>query len=186
MKIEDLTRPSPFALGAIGLLGLAAAAAAGFAAGIAVGRDPQAAQRTMRRVAREAARGVEHAALLLAQAREHVGDLWAEAREEALAEVDAADFERAARGAANSAAGGRPRHAAAASVRPTAEAGDAAAEDEADMRVDPPPRGPVARKRTGSSGRARRDRTTRATASAVAAEPADASTAAMPGDSGQT
>ena len=40
MKIEDLTRPSPFALGAIGLLGLAAAAAAGFAAGIAVGRDP--------------------------------------------------------------------------------------------------------------------------------------------------
>ncbi|HMR71444.1 MAG TPA: hypothetical protein PKA84_14550 [Rubrivivax sp.] len=113
MKIEDLTRPSPFALGAIGLLGLAAAAAAGFAAGIAVGRDPQAAQRTMRRVAREAARGVEHAALLLAQAREHVGDLWAEAREEALAEVDAADFERAARGAAHSAAGGRPRRAAA-------------------------------------------------------------------------
>lgn len=59
-------------------------------------RDPQALRRTVRRMAREAARGLEHATLMAAQASEHVGDLWAEAREEARAEVDAADFERTA------------------------------------------------------------------------------------------
>lgn len=93
MKIDELTRPGLIALGAVGI---AATALLGFAAGVAAARDPQALRRTVRRMAREAARGLEHATLMAAQASEHVGDLWAEAREEARAEVDAADFERTA------------------------------------------------------------------------------------------
>ena len=93
MKIEDLARPGLLALG---VAGIAATALIGFAAGVAVSRDPEALRRTGRRVVREAARGIERASLLAAQASEHVRDLWAEAREEALAEVDAADFERTA------------------------------------------------------------------------------------------
>jgi hypothetical protein len=100
MKIEDLTRPSLLTLGALGIAGLAATALAGFAVGMAVSRDPEALKRNARALARQAARGVEQATLLAAQAREHLGDLWAEAREEALAEVDAADFARAAAAAA--------------------------------------------------------------------------------------
>ena len=97
MKISDLARPGLIVLG---VAGLAASALVGFAAGVVAGRDPEALRRTARRVAREAALGVERATLLAAQAREHIGDLWAEAREEALAEVDAADFEKKAAGAA--------------------------------------------------------------------------------------
>ncbi|HMN64492.1 MAG TPA: hypothetical protein PKB08_05815 [Burkholderiaceae bacterium] len=93
MKIEDLALPG---LLAVGVAGLAATALFGFAAGVAVSRDPEALRRAAQRVAREAARGLEQATLLAAQARERVGDLWAEAREHALADVDAADFERAA------------------------------------------------------------------------------------------
>jgi hypothetical protein len=89
MKIEDVARPGLLALG---IVGVAATALLGFAAGVAVARDPE----VMRRTARGLARGLERATLMAAQTREHVGDLWAEAREEALAEVDAADFERAA------------------------------------------------------------------------------------------
>lgn len=89
MKIEELARPG---LMALGVVGVAATALLGFAAGVAVARDPEA----LRRTARGVARGLERAQLMAAQAREHIGDLWAEAREEALAEVDAADFERAA------------------------------------------------------------------------------------------
>lgn len=91
MKIEDIARPGILTLGVVGI---AATALLGFAAGVAVARDPDVLRRTARRVAR----GLESATLLAAQAREHVGDLWAEAREQALAEVDAADFERAAAG----------------------------------------------------------------------------------------
>jgi hypothetical protein len=89
MKIEDVTRPGLLALG---IVGVTATALLGFAAGVAVARDPE----VLRRTARGLARGLERATLMAAQTREHVADLWAEAREEALAEVDAADFERAA------------------------------------------------------------------------------------------
>ncbi len=100
MKFDDITRPGLLTLGALGVAGLAATALAGFAVGMAVSRDPEAVKRAARGLARNAAQGLEKATLLAAQAREHVGDLWAEAREEALAEVDAADFARAAAAAA--------------------------------------------------------------------------------------
>lgn len=106
MKIDELARPG---LMALGVVGIAATTLLGFAVGLAMARDPQALRRTARRVVREAARGLERASLMAAQAREHVGDLWAEAREEALAEVDAADFKRATAGASKAsptAAGG--------------------------------------------------------------------------------
>lgn len=92
MKIEEVARPGLIALGVVGI---AATALLGFAAGMAVARDPEALRRTARRIAR----GIEGATLMAAQARERVGDLWAEVREEARADVDAADFERAARAA---------------------------------------------------------------------------------------
>jgi hypothetical protein len=96
MKIEDFTRPGLLKLGALGVAGLAATALAGFAVGVAVSRDPETLKRAARSLARNAARGIEQATLMAAQAREHLGDVWAEAREEALAEVDEADFARAA------------------------------------------------------------------------------------------
>ena len=96
MKINELARPGLIALG---VMGIAATTVLGFAVGLAMARDPEALRRTARRVVREAARGLERASLMAAQAREHVGDLWAEAREEALAEVDAVDFKRATAGA---------------------------------------------------------------------------------------
>ncbi|MBX3637511.1 MAG: hypothetical protein KF683_19250, partial [Rubrivivax sp.] len=96
MKSEDLTRPGLLSLGLLGAAGLAATALAGFAVGMAVSRDPEALKRGARGLARNAARGLEQATLLAAQAREQIGDLWAEAREYALAEVDEADFAKAA------------------------------------------------------------------------------------------
>jgi hypothetical protein len=96
MKTEDLARPGVLALGVVGI---AATALLGFAAGVAVARDPE----VLRRTARRLARGLESATLMAAQAREHVGDVWAQAREEAMVEVDAADFERAASSAAKAA-----------------------------------------------------------------------------------
>lgn len=110
MKIEDLARPG---LMAFGVAGLAATALLGFAAGVALSRDPEALRRAAQRVAREAARGLEQATLLAAQAREQVGDLWAEAREHAVADIDAADFERSAARAANVKRTPRPRKMAA-------------------------------------------------------------------------
>jgi hypothetical protein len=97
MKIEELARPGVLALG---VMGFAATALLGFAAGVAVARDPE----VLRRAARRVARGLEGTALMAAQAREHLADLWAEAREEAIAEVDAADFERAVKRAPKAAA----------------------------------------------------------------------------------
>ena len=109
MKIEDVARPGLLALG---IVGVAATALLGFAAGVAVARDPE----VLRRTARGLARGLERATLMAAQAREQVGDLWAEAREEAIAEVDTADFERAATKASKAASAGAaaaaPRKAA--------------------------------------------------------------------------
>jgi hypothetical protein len=101
MKIEDVARPGLLTLGVVGV---AATALLGFAVGVAVARDPA----VLRRTARGLARSLERATLMAAQAREHVGDLWAEAREEALAEVDAADFERAAKSASRAAPAAEP------------------------------------------------------------------------------
>ena len=70
MKFAELARPGLL------VLGIAATALLGFAAGVAVSRDPEAVRRTTRRVARAAALGLERATLLAAQAREHIGDLW--------------------------------------------------------------------------------------------------------------
>ena len=108
MKITDVLKPG---LVVLGVAGIAASAALGFAAGVVAGRDPEALRRTARRVAGEAARGLERATLFAAQAREHIGDLWAEAREEALAEVDAADFEKAAARSGKTSAEAPPRRA---------------------------------------------------------------------------
>ena len=93
MKFESLGRPGLIALGVVGV---AATALLGFAAGVAVARDPDAVRRTTRRVARAAALGLERATLMAAQARERLGDLWAEARDAAAADVEDGDFERAA------------------------------------------------------------------------------------------
>ena len=117
MKVEDLAR------GGLVVLGVAAGALLGFAAGVAYARDPQVLRRTASRYLRGAAQGLEQATLMAAQAREHVADLWAEAREEALAEVDAADFARKAAAGAAAAAPVRP---AAKRARKTAAAQAAA------------------------------------------------------------
>ncbi len=129
MKIEDFTRPSLLTLGALGVAGLAATALAGFAVGVAVSRDPEALKRSARSLARNAARGIEQATLLAAKAREHLGDVWAEARQEALAEVDEADFARAA--AAAAAAKAASMVAPAASKRPRGKGTTAATGAEA-------------------------------------------------------
>lgn len=100
MKIESLTRPGLIALG---VAGIGAIALLGFAAGMAVSRDPEAVRRSARRVAGAAALGLERARLMAAQAREHAGDLWAEAREAAVVDTDEADFKRAEAGASKAA-----------------------------------------------------------------------------------
>jgi len=132
MKIDELARPGLIALGVAGLAGTALL---GFAAGLVVARDPEALLETPPRVAPEAARAPERASLLAAQAREQVGDLWAEAREEALAEVDAADFERAATGVTSASGDKRPRKRASRAREPNARkaAGKAPARHAADQ-----------------------------------------------------
>lgn len=97
MKIDTLTRSG---LVALGVAAIAATALLGFAAGVAVSRDPEALRRRARLVVGAAAAGVERATLMAAQAREQLGDLWAEARDAAVTDVDEADFERAAAAAA--------------------------------------------------------------------------------------
>ena len=135
MKIESLTRPGLIAISLVSLLGVAATALLGFAAGVAVTRDPQAVRGATRRVARTAAVGLERASLMAAQARERIGDLWAEAQGAAADEVDDVDFQRAAAEAAR-----KPGPSAAA--KPTEEAGAA--------RAKPP-----ARKRSASARKPR-------------------------------
>lgn len=70
---RDLIKP-----GAV-LLGVAAAAALGFAAGFAVARDPK----LLRRLAGAVAGGVERVTVAVAESREEIADLWAEVREDA-------------------------------------------------------------------------------------------------------
>lgn len=130
MKFEDLAKPGLLALG---IAGMAGTALLGFAAGVAMARDPEGPRRAARTVVRGAAHGFERAALLAAKAREELGDLWAEAREEAVAAVDEADFGRAARRAAAGAA-------------PQAGAGRAA-EEPAAAPADDPRRAQPRRKR---------------------------------------
>ena len=144
MKIEELTRPGLLALG---LAGITATALLGFAAGVAVSRDPQAVHRTARRVARAAALGLERATLLAAQVRERAGDLWAEAREAAVADVDDADFKRATAAAASAS----PDETASA----TDEAKVATAKKPARKRATAAPRRPKAKpESTAASGKA--------------------------------
>lgn len=104
MKLEEIARPGVVMLG---VAGLAAGALLGFAAGVAVMRDPEAARRAAARAARLASQGFEQATLLAAQAREHLGDIWAEA-EAAVAHArttaDEADFAREAASAASATA----------------------------------------------------------------------------------
>jgi hypothetical protein len=85
MALNDYIKP-----GAV-VLGVAAAAAIGFAAGYAVARDPQ----LLRRVLRAASGGVERLSSAWAETREEIGDLWAEAREDAREAVDDAAFAEA-------------------------------------------------------------------------------------------
>lgn len=143
MKIEDFTRPGLLKLGALGVAGLAATALAGFAVGVAVSRDPETLKRAARSLARNAARGIEQATLMAAQAREYLGDLWAEAREEALAEADEADFARAAAAAPPAAATAMADAPARRPRKKPAAAGDAVAKA--------PRAAPRARKRGATS-----------------------------------
>lgn len=146
MKIEALTRPGLIALGVVGI---AATALLGFAAGVAVTRDPEVVRRAARRVAGAAAAGRERATLMAAQAREQLGDLWAEARDAAVADVDDADFKRAAAAASKA-----PRAAAAAGA------------------VSMPKKSPV-RKR---APQARKSRTPKANSTKAATSPTAANT----------
>jgi hypothetical protein len=132
MKIESLARPGLIALG---LVGVAATALLGFVAGVAVARDPEGVRRATRRVARAAAVGLERATLMAAQARERIGDLWAEARDAAVADVDDADFKRAA---------------AKGSKKPRRSAAAASTEEQVAAAVQKP-----ARKRTASTRKPR-------------------------------
>jgi hypothetical protein len=81
------------------LLGVAAVAALGFAAGYLAGRDPQ----RLRRWSQAAAGGLERMQTALSETREELADLWAEARADA----------RATHPLRQSSKRRRPRHASA-------------------------------------------------------------------------
>jgi hypothetical protein len=94
IDLKDLTKP-----GAV-VLGVAAAAALGFAAGFIVARDPA----LLRRLARSAAGSVERVTAAIAESREELADLWAEVREDARDSLEERAFARPHReGAAASA-----------------------------------------------------------------------------------
>jgi hypothetical protein len=78
IDFNDLQKPL------LAVIALGAAAAAGFAAGYLVGRDPE----TARRLARTAASGVLRTRVAVAEAMENLGDLWADARAEALRDIE--------------------------------------------------------------------------------------------------
>jgi hypothetical protein len=94
MKADDLIKP-----GAV-VLGMAAAAALGFAAGYLMARDPQ----LLRRLMRSAAGGFERLAGAVAESREELADLWAESREGARDAIEDESFAAAAATAAVAAA----------------------------------------------------------------------------------
>jgi hypothetical protein len=119
MSLEDFTKPAGAALG------LAALAAAGFAAGYVVARDPA----TLRRLVRAVAGGAERVSLALAETREELADLWAEAREDARAAVEEAAF----------ATGEKPTVAASAAAA-AATAADAGGSEAAQTAPPPGPK----------------------------------------------
>jgi hypothetical protein len=115
------------------LVGAAAIAALGFAAGYLVGRDPQ----RLRRWAQAAAGGWERVQAALSETREDLADLWAEARADARAAVED-DAIAAAQEAAAKASAAAVVKAAAAAARKRA------------------PRAPARRPGSGAGGKARR------------------------------
>jgi hypothetical protein len=114
MAVSDYIKPGAM------VLGVAAAAALGFAAGYAFARDPQ----LLRRTLRAASGGVERLMGAWAETREEIGDLWAEAREDARRAVEDDAFEQAgAAAAAATAAAARSAAATPAPESPAAESG---------------------------------------------------------------
>lgn len=94
------------------LVGAAAIAALGFAAGYLAGRDPQ----RLRRWTQAAAGGLERIQAALSETREELADLWAEARADARAAAEE-DAIAAAREAAAKASAAAVVEAAAAAAR---------------------------------------------------------------------
>jgi hypothetical protein len=94
------------------LVGAAAIAALGFAAGYLAGRDPQ----RLRRWTQAAAAGLERIRAAFGETREELADLWAEARADARATVED-DAIAAAREAAAKASAAAVVEAAAAAAR---------------------------------------------------------------------
>lgn len=78
IDFNDLQKPL------VAVLALGAAAAAGFAAGYIVGRDPE----TAHKFARTAASGLLRTRVAMAEAMESVADLWADARADALRDFE--------------------------------------------------------------------------------------------------
>jgi peptidoglycan hydrolase CwlO-like protein len=119
------------------VIGAAAIAALGFAAGYMAGRDPQ----RLRRWVQAAAGGLERMQTALSETREELADLWAEARADARAAI-----EEDAIGAAHEAA-------AKASAAAVVKAAAAAARKRAPRRA---PRAATRPPATGAGGKARR------------------------------
>ncbi len=82
---KDLLKPGALAVG------IATAAALGFAAGFVVARDPA----LLRRLARAVAGGLERIGVAVAESREEIADLWAEVREDARQEAEERAFAEA-------------------------------------------------------------------------------------------
>ncbi|MDZ7653277.1 MAG: hypothetical protein U5L03_12390 [Burkholderiaceae bacterium] len=94
MKAEDLVKP-----GAV-VVGIAAAAALGFAAGYLVAKDPA----LLRRLMRSLAGGVERLTGAVAESREELADLWAASRAGARDAIEDETFAAATASAAMAAA----------------------------------------------------------------------------------
>jgi hypothetical protein len=106
MKAEDLVKP-----GAV-VVGIAAAAALGFAAGYLVAKDPA----LLRRLMRSLAGGVERLTGAVAESREELADLWAASRAGARDAIEDESFAAAAASAAMAAASAVGKAAAPASA----------------------------------------------------------------------
>jgi hypothetical protein len=103
MSPNDVLKP------AAGVLGYAAVAALGFAAGYMVARDPE----LLRRFARTVAGGVERLSVAVATSREELADMWVEMREQAQNAAETADVSEAVVAAAATEAPKRARKTAA-------------------------------------------------------------------------
>jgi len=112
MNAQDLFKP-----GAL-VIGMAAAAALGFAAGYLVARDPT----LLRRLFGSAAGGLERLVGAAAETREELADLWAGSRAGARETMEDESFAAAAASAAVAAAAGKAAAPAAAATAPVAAA----------------------------------------------------------------